>query len=232
MPQLDFANPLTISQVVWMFLIFGALYLLLARWALPRWASVIEAREQRILADLDSARIAKEQADAAAAEIAERSRAASAEAQAEIAKAVAAAKAEAAEKARADNEQLDRQLAEAEQRIGAARNQAMGALREVATEAAATVVTRLTGQPADPARVDAAVGQRHDRPGGIGAAPMEHHESLFGRSAHLGRHRLRHLLPHLRPQSLGGDHVHARQAGQRHPGRARRSLPPAGARPR
>ena len=159
MPQLDFGNPLTISQVVWMFLIFGALYLMLARWALPMVGEVIDAREQRVLADLDSARIAKEQADAAAAEIAERSRAASAEAQAEIAKAVAAAKAEAAEKARIDNEQLERQLAEAEQRIGVARNQAMGALREVATDAASTVVTRLTGHPADPASVQAAVGQ-------------------------------------------------------------------------
>jgi len=142
-----------------MFLIFGALYLLLARWALPAVAEVIESREKRILADLDSARLAKEQADAAAAEIAERSRAASAEAQAEIARAVAAAKAEATEKARADNEQLDRQLAEAEQRIGVARNQAMGALREVAVDAAGTVVTRLTGRQADPASVEAAVGR-------------------------------------------------------------------------
>jgi len=158
MPQLDFANPLTISQVVWMFLIFGALYLLLARWALPVVGEVLEHREKRILADLDSARIAKEQADAAVAEIAERSRAASAEAQAEIAKAVAAAKAEAAEKARVDNEALERQLAEAEQRIGVARNQAMGALREVAIDTASTVVTRLTGHPADPVSVEAAVG--------------------------------------------------------------------------
>src|SRR3954453_3433806 len=104
MPQLDFGNPLTISQVVWMFLIFGALYLLLAPWALPMVGEVIHAREQRVLADLDSARLAKEQAHAAAAEIAERSRPASAGAQAELAKAVAAAKAEAAEKARIDNE--------------------------------------------------------------------------------------------------------------------------------
>ncbi|MBV8912420.1 MAG: F0F1 ATP synthase subunit B' [Acetobacteraceae bacterium] len=159
MPQLDFANPLTISQVVWMFLIFGALYVLLARWALPVVGEVIEAREKRILADLDSARLAKEQADAAVAEIAERSRAASAQAQAEIAQAVAAAKAEAAERARAENEQLERQLAEAEQGIAAARNQAMGALREVAVDAASTVVARLTGQGADPARIEAAVGQ-------------------------------------------------------------------------
>jgi F-type H+-transporting ATPase subunit b len=159
MPQLDFANPLTVSQVVWMFIIFGALYAALRFWALPQVGGVIETREQRILADLDSARVAKEQADAAAAEIVERSRSASAEAQAQIAQAIAAAKAEAAEKARLDNEHLEQQLAEAEQRIGVARNNAMGALRQVATEAAATVVARLTGQPPDPARIDAAVGE-------------------------------------------------------------------------
>lgn len=159
MPQLDFANPLTTSQVVWMFIIFGVLYAVMANWALPQVGSIIESRDKRILADLDSARLAKEQADAAAAEIAERGRSASAEAQAEIAKAVAAAKAEAAEKARADNEQLEKQLAEAEQGIAAARQQAMGALREVARDTAATVVSRLTGRQSDPARIDAAVGE-------------------------------------------------------------------------
>ena len=158
MPQLDFANPLTTSQVVWMFIIFGALYAALRYWALPQVGSVIEMREQRILADLDSARLAKEESDRAAAEIAERSRSASSEAQAEIAKAVAAAKAEADAKARTDNEALDAQLAEAEQRIGQARKEAMGALRQVATDTAATVVARLTGHDPDPARVDEAVG--------------------------------------------------------------------------
>ena len=159
MPQLDFANPLTISQVVWMFLIFGVLYYMLSSWALPQVASVIEAREKRILADLDSARLAKEQADAAAAEMAERARSASAQAQAEIARAVATAKAEADERTRAANEQLDAQLAEAEQRIHAARTAAMGALRDVAADAAQTIITRLTGRPADPATVQDAVGR-------------------------------------------------------------------------
>lgn len=159
MPQLDFANPLTIAQVVWMFVIFGALYAALRFWALPQVGAVIETREQRILTDLDSARVAKEQADAAAAEIAERSRSASAEAQAQIAQAIASAKAEAAEKARIDNEQLDKQLDAAEQRIAGARRDAMGALRQVAAEAASAVVARLTGQSPDPARIEAAVGE-------------------------------------------------------------------------
>lgn len=158
MPQLDFANPLTTSQVVWMLLIFAALYLALRNWALPMVGSVIEMREQRIQADLETARHAKEEADRAVAEVAERSRAASADAQAEIARAVAAAKAEADARAKADNEKLETQLAEAEQRIHAAREQAMGALRQVATETAATVVSRLTGNEPDHQRIEEAVG--------------------------------------------------------------------------
>ncbi len=157
MPQLDFANHLTISQVVWMALIFGALYLLLARWALPQVGSVLEHRASVITQDLDTARTAKAQADAAVAEVHEATRKASSDAQASIAEAVSRAKAEAAEQARDANARLDAQLTEAEQRIGAARTMAMGALREVATETAGAVVTRLTGQQADPAIVGAAV---------------------------------------------------------------------------
>lgn len=156
-PQFDFTNPLTWSQVIWMFLIFGALYVALKSWGLPLIGSVIEERERRINADLDTARLAKEEADRAVAEVTARSRAANAEAQGEIAAAVAKAKAEAAEAAKADTEALDRQLAEAEQRIHAARQSAMAALRDVATDTATAVVLRLTGHEPDRARLETAV---------------------------------------------------------------------------
>ncbi len=164
MPQLDFANPLTISQVVWMFVIFGALYAALAFWALPQVGGVIEGRERQILADLDSARVAKEQADAAAAEVAERSRSASAEAQRQVAEAVAAAKAEAAGtrpgRQRAARASSSRRRSRG---IAAARSAAMGALREVAREAASTVVARLTGHSPEPARARRRGGRGHGR---------------------------------------------------------------------
>ena len=158
MPQLDFSNVLTISQVVWMALIFGALYYLLSRYALPQVATVLDERATRINHDLDSARLAKLQADAAVSELREATRRASTEGQAAIAEAVAKAKAEAAEQTRMANEQLETQLGEAEQRIAAARSAAMGALRDVAAETAQAVVTRLTGQAANPASIDEAVG--------------------------------------------------------------------------
>ena len=68
-----------------------------------------------------------------------------------------AAKAEAAARTADTNAKLDDQLAEAEGRIEQARNSAMGALRQVAGEAAAAVVARLTGHAPDQAVVDEAV---------------------------------------------------------------------------
>ncbi len=157
MPQLDFGNSLTIAQVVWMALIFGALYLLLSRWALPQVGTVLEHRAARIGADLDTARLARDQADGAIAELQAATRKASAEGQAAIAQAMAEAKGEAADQARLANERLDAQLHEAERRIAAARTAAMGALRTVAAETAGTVVQRLTGTTPDQHTVDGAV---------------------------------------------------------------------------
>ncbi len=81
MPQLDFANPLTTSQVVWGAIIFAVLYIVLSRFALPRVASVIEERARHIAADLETARAARGRADAAAQEVADATARARAEAQ-------------------------------------------------------------------------------------------------------------------------------------------------------
>lgn len=158
MPQLDFGNVLTKSQVVWLAIIFVVLYLLLSKWALPKVATVLEKRASTIAGDLQAAQTAKTAADAAVAELTAKTRAAQSGAQAEIAGAVEAAKAAATAQAVTLNARLDAQLAEAEQRIAAARAAAMGALRQVAGETAAVVVTRLTGVQASQPSVDAAVG--------------------------------------------------------------------------
>jgi F-type H+-transporting ATPase subunit b len=159
MPQLDLANPLTISQVVWLAIIFFALYLLLDHWGLPKVAVVLEARAKTIADDLEAARAAKAQSDAALAEMTLATRKAQAEAQAQVTGAVDAAKLEAASQAMAANAKLDAQLAEAEKRIAAARASAVGALREVSTTTATNVVTRLAGFTPDAAVIDNAVGR-------------------------------------------------------------------------
>lgn len=158
MPQLDFANPLTLIQVFWGAVIFIVFYLLASRSALPRVASVLEQRADHISRDLQSAQEAKTQSDAAVAEITAASARARAEAQAAINAALDEAKAAAAKQAEELNARLEKQLAEAETQIAAARDQAMSALRQVATETATTVITRLTGAVPDPARLDGAIG--------------------------------------------------------------------------
>ncbi|MCR0983622.1 F0F1 ATP synthase subunit B family protein [Roseomonas populi] len=158
MPQLDFANPLTIAQVIWLFVIFGLLVFLAAHYLLPPVAEVLETRRARIASDLDAARDARAQAEAAEAGQRDSTARARAEAQASIAAATQAAQADAAKRAEALAERLNAQITEAETRIGAARDAAMGALREAATDAAAALVQRLAGIE-DKAAVDAAVSR-------------------------------------------------------------------------
>ncbi len=158
MPQLDFANPLTTSQVVWGAIIFALLYVLLSRIGLPRVGAVIEERSRHIASDLEAAQDSKARADEAAKQVAEATARARADAQAAINTALDAAKQEAAGRIAALNERLERQLREAETQIDAARSAALRALREVATDTAATVIGRLTGAPPDQARLDGAIG--------------------------------------------------------------------------
>lgn len=158
MPQLDFANPLTTRQLIWGAVIFILFYILASRSALPGVASVLQDRANHIARDLDNAHHAKVASDKAADDAAAAAAKARAEAQASINAALDKAKAEAAQQAVVLNERLERQLAEAETQIAAARSAAMGALRQVATDTAATVITRLTGTAPDAARLNTAVG--------------------------------------------------------------------------
>jgi F-type H+-transporting ATPase subunit b len=157
MPQLDLVNPLTTAQVVWGAIIFVVLYVLLSRGGLPRVASVLEERAARISADLEAARAAKAKADAGAVQSRAAYDHAHAEAQAAINSAVNEAKDAAAKQAEVLNARLEKQLQEAEAQIAQARASAMSAVRQVSTETAAMVVSRLSGSPAKAATLDKAI---------------------------------------------------------------------------
>jgi F-type H+-transporting ATPase subunit b len=158
MPQLDFNSPLLLSQVVWGTLIFIVLYILLARGGLPLVSSVLDERAERIGKDLEEARAAKARADAGMAEAEQATAKARSEAQAAINAAVEQSKQEAAVQAESLNAKLEAQLKESETQIAAAHASAMGALRQVATETASTVIVRLTGSAPDAGRLDKAIG--------------------------------------------------------------------------
>lgn len=158
MPQIDFANPLTISQVVWGAIIFTVLYLLLSRFVLPKVGEVLEERASHIARDLEAARASKEKADSGMAEATQAIARARSEAQTAVNAALEEAKTAAAEQAHILNHQLELKLKAAEAQIAQARVQAMGALRQVAAETAGDVVVRLTGATPDAGRVTDTVG--------------------------------------------------------------------------
>jgi F-type H+-transporting ATPase subunit b len=158
MPQLDFTTPLTISQVVWGAIIFVVLYILLSRTGLPMVESVLEERATKISKDLDEARAAKAGADAGMMQADQATAKARAESQSAINAALDEAKKAAAAQAEVLNARLEQQLHDSEAQIAQARAAAMSALRQVATETAATVVTRLTGTAPDAGQLDGAIG--------------------------------------------------------------------------
>lgn len=159
MPQLDFGNKLLTAQVIWGALIFAAFYWAVSKVGLPKVTSILEMRAQTIARDLNQARDARADAERAVAELTEARNKAYAQSQAAIADALAKAKSDAATRAAAQEEKLDAELAASEARIGAARSAAMGALRDVASDTALAVVTRLTGRVADSSAVQGAVGE-------------------------------------------------------------------------
>lgn len=133
------------SQLVWLVLIFGVLYLLMSRVALPRIGQIMASRQDRIEADLAEARRLKDKSDAAIAAYEKALADARSRAQALAAETHAryAAEAEAARKA-LDNA-LNARITEAERIIEAKRIEAMVSVKDIAADAAAAIVERLTG---------------------------------------------------------------------------------------
>ncbi len=153
MPQMDFADPLTFAQVIWMAVIMIVLYVLMARWALPQLGSVIENRKRRIDEDLKAASQARTEATRVVAEVEQAIRNAHSEGQA----AIASAMAEAENKTRAESDKLkarlDADLARAKAEIEQTRRAALAVLRPVAEDVARALVERLTGRHAERAAV-------------------------------------------------------------------------------
>lgn len=145
MPQIAQLAETFASQIFWMLLFFGFVFLVVGRGMVPKVMATVEDRDQRIAADLAAAEAARGQADAQ--EEAWRVQAAKqrAEAQALIASAKAqAAKATEAKLADA-SARIDAILADAESRIAAARTAALGEVEGVAADAAQDIVNRLAG---------------------------------------------------------------------------------------
>jgi F-type H+-transporting ATPase subunit b len=143
MPQFDTSNwP---GQIFWLLITFAVVYAMLSRVFIPRMRHGIDARRERIGADMAEARRLRDEAEAQA-EIARAQMAqARAEAQRTSADAKAKAAAEATKRQAALQAELDAKLSEAEHRIRASRDQAMGQVRGIAVDTAAAITEKLSG---------------------------------------------------------------------------------------
>ena len=144
MPQLDFST--YTPQLIWLVIVFTSLYLIMARIALPRIATVIEERRDRIADDLDQATQLKQQTEGAIK--AYETALAEARAKAHIIAQETRDRLTAETDAhRADLEgQLAARMQDAEKRITTTKDKAMSNVRDVAVDVADAITNQLLGE--------------------------------------------------------------------------------------
>jgi len=156
MPQLEQINTY-LSQVFWLFVTFGLLYLILWRSALPRITRVLTLRQKTMDEDLQMAEGLKEEAAGVLAAYEEATAKARTEAQTTLRESAEAFAATAAER----HEELGRRIAEdtaaSEVRIEAARAEALANVETIATELTEAATARLMGEAADRAAIETSV---------------------------------------------------------------------------
>lgn len=134
------------SQLLWLAIAFGALYLIASKLALPRVGGIIADRRARIDGDLADAARMKAAADAAIASYEKSLADARARAQTIAAQTRDKVAAEAEARRKEVEANLHIKLAAAEQTIQATRSAAMANVQGIAKDAAIAIVQRLTGK--------------------------------------------------------------------------------------
>ena len=133
------------SQVFWLVIFFGLLYLLMSKVALPKMAAVLDKRHKAIEGDLAKASALKHETEAAIQHY-EKSLA---DARANAQGIATETRSKIADEIEAERSALEKtlssKLAEADSRISATKAKAMQDVHEVAAETAAEIVSELTG---------------------------------------------------------------------------------------
>jgi len=147
------------STLFWLVVVFGVLYWLMSRIALPRVGETIQKRDETIAADLDRASLMQKKAE----EAGEAYQAALAKARANAVaigqRAKDEASAKAAERRKATEQEVSSRIAAAEQQIAATKLAAMGNVEAIASDAAASIVQHLSGISPSESEVREAVRQ-------------------------------------------------------------------------
>lgn len=159
MPQIAQIGEIYASQLFWLAIFFGAIFVVIGLGMLPKIQSTVDARDARIAADLEAARGARHAADS----LEEGYRAEMDKSRAEAARLAAEAKAKATQATEQSVATADAaiggRLDAAMARIGEARSAALAEIESVAAEATEQLVSRVSGLSIDAATVRAAVAK-------------------------------------------------------------------------
>jgi F-type H+-transporting ATPase subunit b len=145
MPQIAQLAETYSSQIFWLLIFFGFTFFVIGRGMVPRIMATVEARDAQIATDLAAAQAARDEADRQEEAWRKRENDNRAAAQAVLTKAKGEASVASEARVSAAQSAIDARMAEAEARIGAARDTAMGEIQTVAAEAAQDIVQRLAG---------------------------------------------------------------------------------------
>ncbi|HEY0445697.1 MAG TPA: ATPase [Allosphingosinicella sp.] len=145
MPQIDQISEIFASQLFWLIISFGLIYVVIGRGMLPKIEATVEARDQRIAEDLAAAERARAQAD----EAGEANRLRTEQNRAEALKVTQAAKEASAReterKVKAADAEIGERVALAEARIRSAADAALTDIETVAADITREMVAKLSG---------------------------------------------------------------------------------------
>jgi F-type H+-transporting ATPase subunit b len=147
------------SQVLWLAISFAALYFIMSRLALPRVASILEVRGDRIASDLAEAQRLKTETEQAITSYETSLAEARANAQKIAGETRDKVQAETDAKRKTLDAELAERLAKAEKQIAETKTKALSNVRSIAVGAAEVIVAQLLGEKPDAADVEAAVDQ-------------------------------------------------------------------------
>lgn len=157
MPQLNQLPEIFWSQLFWLAVVFGIIFVGIGLGMLPKIQSTVDDREKKIAGDLEAAQAARAAADETEAAWRARMDASRAEAAKVANEAKQANAVETEARVRAASDKINAKVEAAEAKIRKAVESARSEIEAVVADAAGAMVSRLTGQTVDPKHAAEAV---------------------------------------------------------------------------
>jgi F-type H+-transporting ATPase subunit b len=145
------------STLFWLVVLFGLLYWLMSKKALPRIAETRQARRDQVERDLAAAASMQKKAEEAEAAYTAALAKSRSDAQSSASSAREAANAEAEKRRLVVETELTSKMVAAEAQISAAKASAMGNVASIATDAASEIVRKITGSAPSAADLKSAI---------------------------------------------------------------------------